>query len=123
MIPEPTLHPPLPEAEQVRWEPSFAIRLKSGANGEKWLMTNKFTKSSLEAYLRTWSSLHAYHEANPDDLAKRGKGMMEGDIVDRVMGKIWAGREEDGPQGDEGNGEILGGWPLVLMMIKKKPSS
>lgn len=73
-------------------------------------MKKTFTREQMEGYFRTFSALHSYHEAHPDDLAKRGK---EGDIVDRVIKRIWG-------EVDEGVREIEAGWPLVLMMIKKK---
>lgn len=99
------------------WDPVTAVRLRTdvSADGkeEPWLMRKTFDRSQLEGYLRTFSALHSYHEAHPDDKAKKGK---EGDIVDRVVEQIWAGR-------GEGAEEIEAGWPLVLMMIKKKTRS
>lgn len=96
------------------WDPATAIRLRADVTAEgkeeEWLMKKTFTKSQLEGYFRTWSALHSYHEEHPDDLAKKGK---EGDIVDRVVKEIWAGVGED-------TKEIEAGWPLILMMIKKK---
>lgn len=102
----------------------------------QWLMRKTFTRASLEGYFRTWSALHAYHEAHPEDAALRrnGKGRgteseeeAEGDIVDRLMRDIWAGRAESAEQAESALGfagaeeeEIEGAWPLVLMMIKKK---
>jgi hypothetical protein len=96
------------------WDPATAIRLRTDVSvegeEEEWLMRKTFTRSQLEGYFRTWSALHSYHETHPADLAKKGK---EGDIVDRVMEQIWEGL----PKGEE---QIEAGWPLVLMMIKKK---
>ena len=83
-------------------------------------MTKTFTLPTLEGYLRTLSGLVSYHEAHPEDAERTGKGGEEGDVVDRLVETIRVGLEKDGKRGEEGNGEIVGGWPLVLMMIKKK---
>lgn len=102
------------KADFSSWDSTTAIRLRNdiAENGkeQEWLMKKTFTRDQLEGYFRTWSALHSYHEAHPDDLAKKGK---EGDIVDRVMKEIW-------DNVGEGVKEIEAGWPLVLMMIKKK---
>ena len=108
--------------------------IKGNNNTERhqWLMRKTFTRASLEGYFRTWSALHAYHEAHPEDAALRGKVKgtgeeAEGDIVDRLMRDIWAGRAERAGQAGSRSGsagakeeEIEGAWPLVLMMIRKK---
>ena len=83
-------------------------------------MRKMFTFPTLEGYLRTWSSLHTYHESHPDDTANTGKGPVNGDIVERLVGKIAMGIEGEGPRGGEQKGEVEGAWPLTLMMIKKK---
>jgi hypothetical protein len=101
------------EVDWSVWDAESALRLKSHPDGKPWLMTKKFTYETLEGYYRTWSALHAYHENNPEDKAKRGTE--EGDIVDRFMRKLKRELRLDS------KGEILAGWPLVLMMIKKKP--
>ena len=103
------------------WDSSLAVRLKRDTDSEiPWLMLKKYTLPTLEGYMRTWSSLADYHDAHPDDKARTGKSAKEGDIVDRLMGKIKAGLEEDSKVGEEAEGEVVVGWPLVLMMIKKK---
>jgi len=118
LISEPAL--PDPENDSFdfsSWDPNSAVRLKS-LDGTQWLMRKKFTLRTLEGYLRTWSALHAYHEAHPDDATKKGKGK-DGDVVDRLMLDIAAGLRESGTQMEEDD-EVEGGWPLVLMMIKKR---
>jgi hypothetical protein len=100
------------------WDETSAIRLKSHGNGQPWLMEKMFSLNSLEGYLRTFSALHEYHERYPEDAALRGSE--KGDIVDRLMRDIADGLTKDGAKGQEKEGEILGGWPLILMMIKKK---
>lgn len=115
------------------WDPTTAVRLKAdtvdaavlpgetgagGSENRQWLMRKTFTRHALEGYLRTWSALHAYHEAHPEDAAKRGTE--GGDVVDRTVKRIWDERERDGALGGEGEKEIEGAWPLVLMMVKRK---
>lgn len=53
--------------------------------------------------MRTFSALHAYHEAHPED--KQGK-----DVVSRYLDKV---RNELGA-------EFEVEWPLVLLMIKRE---
>ena len=94
------------------WDPTSAVRLKE-IDGQQWLMTKKFDYSALEGYLRTWSALHSYQEAHPEDETTGGQ---DGDIVDRVLAKIKQGLRQAGHHTDP----IEVGWPLILMMIRKK---
>lgn len=107
--------PALPEVDNPTWDASTAVRLKE-MDGKQWLMTKTMTMDSLAGYLRTWSALHAYHEAHPEDAKRKGNGPVDGDIVDRLVGKV---TEEMGEKDARGEFEV--GWPLVVMMIKKKP--
>lgn len=118
VIAEPVLPDPENDAfDFSSWDANSAVRLKT-LDGAQWLMRKKFTLRTLEGYLRTWSALHAYLEAHPDDAAKKGKGR-DGDVADRVMVDIAEGLRESGMKmGAEDEVEV--GWPLVLMMIKKK---
>lgn len=119
VIPEPALPDPQEDSfDFSSWDPHSAVRLKT-LDDVQWLMRKKFTLRTLEGYLRTWSALHAYLEAHPDDAAKKGRGK-DGDVVDRVMVDIAAGLRESGMNVDAED-EVEVGWPLVLMMIKKKP--
>lgn len=99
MIEEPRL------SEDPSWDATTAIRLRSdmGDAEKPWLMRKTFTWAQLEGYFRTWSALHSYHEKHPE---RRGE-----DIVDRLMVKL---------KGELHEKEVEVGWPLVLMMIKKK---
>ena len=121
-IDEPLL-PPLGGDESFdfsSWDPHTAIRLKRHPDGSPWLMRKMFTLPTLDGYLRTWSSLHTYHESHPEDAARTDQGPVEGDIVDRLVGRIAVGMGGEGPRGGEQKGEIEGAWSLTLMMIKKK---
>lgn len=104
-----------PGSSDARWDGASALRIL-GANGGGWLMSKRLGWESLEEYLRTWSSLHAYHEAHPSDAAKKGGGK-DGDIVDRLVAQIREVRAESTSQGTD---EIEVAWPLVMMMIKRK---
>lgn len=73
------------------------------------ILGKRMTWADMEGYLRTWSSLHSYHQSHPEDKAKAGKGK-DGDVVDRFVEKL---KEEVG--GD--SFEIVE--PLSLMMIKR----
>jgi hypothetical protein len=104
--------------DSAAWDPSSAVRLKE-EDGRPWLMTKRFTLSTLAGYLRTWSALHAYHEAYPEDAARKGQGPEDGDIVDRLLGRLEIEMGQAVGQAQLGDFEV--GWPLVVMMIKKKP--
>jgi len=58
---------------------------------EVWdvIMSTPATFEGLEAYMRTWSSVHTYLEKFPDVAAMRGKGA-EGDVVDRIISRLKA---------------------------------
>jgi hypothetical protein len=60
-----------------------------GAEVRDVIMSMPATFEGLEAYLRTWSSVHTYLEKFPDVAAIRGKGT-EGDVVDRIISKLKA---------------------------------
>ena len=115
-IDEPTLQPLADDLAIQNWDTTTAIRLKKHDDGSPWLLTKTFTLETLEGYLRSWSALHTYHESHPDDAARRGHGR-NGDIVDRLVDDIREGLDREGQVNDD---EILCGWPLVIMMIKKR---
>ncbi|EJT48300.1 hypothetical protein A1Q1_02719 [Trichosporon asahii var. asahii CBS 2479] len=91
------------------FDSSSAVRIKAGDDGT-WYLKKTWDLAHLEGYLRSASAVHAYHEANPEDKAKRGNGE-DGDIVDRVIHKIGLGL------GNDRQFEVA--WPLVLMMIRR----
>jgi hypothetical protein len=107
------------EFDADEWDPTTAVRLK-GDDTAPWLMRKTFKMDQLETYFRSFSALHEYHEKHPEDRARKGRGAKEGDIVDQLMGRVVQGLEKDGPRGGEEQGEVEVGWPLVLMMIKKR---
>lgn len=96
------------------WDASTAVRIKSDSLGRQWFLrpANTWNWDNLEGYLRSASALHVYHEAHPEDKAKRGK---EGDIVQRLLHDLKSGLAEEGERGDT----VDVAWPLVLMMISK----
>lgn len=114
-VAEPALQHVAGPIDAETWRPESAIRLKE-IDGAPWLMTKRFDISALEGYLRTWSSLHAFHELHPEDAARKGRGGEDGDIVDRAMGRIRRGLADAGHQ----DKQIEVGWPLILMMIQKR---
>ncbi|KAG8957233.1 hypothetical protein FRC03_010354 [Tulasnella sp. 419] len=73
------------------------------------ILRKKLTWEGLQAYFRTWSSLHSYHEKNPDDKARKGRGK-DGDIVERFVESL---------KDEIGGNEVTIEWPLTLIMIKK----
>lgn len=75
------------------------------------LLEKEFSWDALQSYLRTWSSLHSFHQQHPEDEAKKGGGA-DGDIVDRYVELL---RKEI-----QGNA-LKVQWPLALIMIKKLP--
>lgn len=112
LSPEPT-PPPIDGVDEAQWDASTAVRIKGSAEG-RWMLPKTFTWGKFEEYMRSWSSLTSYHEAHPEDLAKRGRGE-HGDIIDRLIHSLKT------QMGTAGQDKIDVGWPLVVMMIKKKP--
>ncbi|WVQ86217.1 hypothetical protein IAT38_008385 [Cryptococcus sp. DSM 104549] len=114
--------------EEAGWDSSTAVRLKyDPASKDPLIMRHRWTLSQLDSYFRTLSATHDYLSANLDDAAKRashddGKavGAEDGDAVDRVVWEIRKGLEKEGAVDGDGEGEFDVGWPLVVMMIKKK---
>lgn len=91
------------------FDPSSTVRIKAGDSGT-WYLKKTWDLAHLEGYLRSASAVHAYHEANPDDKAKKGNGE-NGDIVDRIVHRIRQGLGQDD--------QFEVAWPMVLMMIRR----
>jgi hypothetical protein len=104
------------------WAEASAVRIKRDSSGRTWALgpargeAGTWKWDNLEAYLRTASAQHAYHEAHPEDKAKRGRGGAEGDNVERLIARIRTSLAEKGEDGEE----IEVAWPLVLMMVKRE---
>lgn len=77
------------------------------------ILQKRLTWDRIGSYLRTWSSLHSYHEKHPDEQNKKGHGR-EGDIVDRFVDSIQ--KRMPGADGVEV------AWPVSLLLIKKASS-
>ncbi|WVQ72717.1 hypothetical protein IAR50_002277 [Cryptococcus sp. DSM 104548] len=113
------------QADQSGWDLSTAVRVRHSPESP-FLMKQSWSLAQLEGYLRTFSAVHEYFAANPEDRAKRvgqgqedWKGSPTGDLVERT---VWELRQELEKSGALKNGkeEFEVAWPLVLMMIKKK---
>ena len=101
--------------DTATWDANSAVRIQKHPDGRDWLMRKTFGMRMLEKYIRSLSAWLTYLEKHPEEVRAHeayvaGKGG-EGDAVDRMMAKIKADVEGD---------EIEVGWPLTLMMIKKK---
>lgn len=70
------------------------------------ILKKTWTWDGLQSYLRTYSSLHTYHEAHPEDRTRQG-----GDIVERMIQSM----KEKVPDAEKLDVE----WPLALLLIKK----
>ncbi|KAK8850696.1 hypothetical protein IAR55_004616 [Kwoniella newhampshirensis] len=108
--------PPSLQLDDSGWDPTTAIRIRSTPT-KPWLMTRPMSLDQFEGYLRSASAVHEYRQAHPEE--KRGEG--DGDVVDRFMVDIRNGLESEGMVDKDGKGKFEVGWPLVVMMIKKKP--
>jgi hypothetical protein len=73
------------------------------------ILRKKMTWIDLQQYLRTWSSLHTYHERYPEDLKRP-----EGDIAVRLWKSLKNGV---GAKDDHDSVDIE--WPLALMLVRR----
>ncbi|GJJ12892.1 hypothetical protein Clacol_007138 [Clathrus columnatus] len=110
--------------EHIFWTGDYHPNLPSP---KPILLRKRGSWESLQAYLRTFSSLFTYHEAHPNDkeqftgLSQRpasGHGEKQGDIVERLW---WTLKETVAKEnnGDEGS-EIEIVWPTAMLLFKKK---
>ena len=76
-------------------------------------MRKTVTWADLQAYLRTWSALHTYHERFPEDLQRA-----DGDIAERLVRALKSGVEGDGRAVGEGD-EVELEFPLALLLATK----
>jgi trans-aconitate 3-methyltransferase len=86
-----------------------------GAEVRELIMSKTATFEGLEAYLRTWSSVHAYLEKFPDVAAARGKGA-EGDVVDRIITELKGMLKAEGVPED---GTFTQDTAMVLLLHRK----
>lgn len=77
-------------------------------------MRKRTTWKGLREYLRTWSSLHTYHEHYPDDL-KRDDGDISARLVQSL--KDGAASKNGTPVNDEDEVELE--FPLALMLVTR----
>ncbi|KAJ7504335.1 S-adenosyl-L-methionine-dependent methyltransferase [Mycena galericulata] len=70
--------------------------------------------AGLHGYLRTFSALHRYHEAFPEDLARA-----DGDIATRFLRTLMENAQV--PLGEEGeNATVEVEWPMALVLARKE---
>ena len=75
------------------------------------ILRKKMTWHDLLAYLRTFSSLHTYHEKFPQDLERA-----DGDIAVRFLNRLKENvARQDGQVGEEVDVE----WPLALILARR----
>ncbi|KAH7102490.1 S-adenosyl-L-methionine-dependent methyltransferase [Auriculariales sp. MPI-PUGE-AT-0066] len=116
-IPEP-VGPELVDQTRVHFTGElFAEYVKEGT-AEEVEMRRTTTWEGLEAYLRTFSSLHTFHEEHPEDKARRVEGVSvhaEGDIVQRFLARV---RERARGSLSDETFEIE--WPLVILLGRRQ---
>ena len=116
------LPPPAPAVLAARAHLVFAgdwypARKHPGADVREVILSRPATLDSLEAYLRTWSSVHTYLERFPDVAAMRGNGA-EGDVVDRFISKLKAILAEEGVREDSTFTQDT----AMVLLLYRKPS-
>jgi hypothetical protein len=80
------------------------------------ILRKTLTWEGVEAYWRTWSSLHSYQEKHPED-----KTAVGGDIVTRFLDHAKAVVKSSRAQrnADENPELIDVEWPLALLIVRK----
>jgi ubiquinone/menaquinone biosynthesis C-methylase UbiE len=86
------------------------------------MLKKQTTWEGLESYLRTFSSLHTFHEQNPEDKQRQIQGgngrygTEEGDVAQRFMGRCQAALQSEGIEFGE---EVEIEWPLAVFMARR----
>lgn len=94
-----------------------------GIENNPAMLKKSTTWEGLEEYLRTFSSLHTYHERYSQDkmqkvIGQRGYyGPNEGDIAQRFLGRCQAALRADGVELKD---EIAIEWPLSVFMARRQ---
>ncbi|KDQ53965.1 hypothetical protein JAAARDRAFT_136509 [Jaapia argillacea MUCL 33604] len=76
------------------------------------IMRKKMTWNDLLTYLRSWSSLHTFHEKYPEDLKRE-----DGDIAVRFWKSLQEGARGESRGIEEDQIELE--WPLALIMVRR----
>lgn len=122
-VPQPP-RPPFADMRQVFFTgahfPQYAAQ---GRDVQPVVLRKVLDWPGVEAYLRTWSSLHTYQEVRPADKARvgeqDGRGSADGDVVQRLLWRLRKRIVEEG--GEEAVGEEIElEWPMVLIMGRKE---
>jgi len=100
------------DQERVVYEP--------GTNGPESgtgnvLMQKKMTIRDSMEYMRTWSSVHAWQEANGNPKARKDGG--EGDIVDRMYDAM---RAVEGSRWESDDLEVVIEWGSCVILARRK---
>lgn len=75
------------------------------------ILHKKMTWDNLLAYLRTFSSLHTFHEKYPQDLERT-----DGDIAVRFLNRL---KDDVARQNGEAGEEVDVEWPLALILARR----
>ncbi|KAJ7654386.1 hypothetical protein DFH06DRAFT_513091 [Mycena polygramma] len=76
--------------------------------------TMTWSGDGLDGYLRTFSALHRFHDAYPEDLQRA-----DGDIATRFLRQLMAAAQVPaGPEGEAQEVEVE--WPLALVIARKE---
>ncbi|CED83176.1 Methyltransferase [Phaffia rhodozyma] len=126
--PEPASPKTLSSVEASTWDPSSFLRLKQFptlvtkpiagtpqadiAEGQVSIKKT-LTWDQLEAYFRTWSSLHTFHQTHPEDKA------LERDIASRLIYRLRQGVRHDLGRAQSGDAVEVE-WPSLLFLAGKK---
>ena len=88
------------------------------------ILRKKTTWEGFEGYLRSYSSLHTFHEKHPEDKARE-----DGDIASRFMATLKEKMEEvdlkasnphaESHEAQRNDGEVEIEWPLAVVMVKR----
>ncbi|KAF1987401.1 methyltransferase-like protein [Aulographum hederae CBS 113979] len=101
------------EIERVEYEPGTQGK---GSGQGTMFVHKKMRVDEVKDYMRTWSSVHGWQEANPGREKRKDGG--KGDVVDEIWDEIV--EAESGKGLDDDGMEIEIEWGTGLLMARKK---